>query len=291
MLHKRLGKALFTGGGSELFGLGESNSLANVFGGSVSGLGPDGFQNAFMASLPFIGDAFSAQQAQQFSAQQAQQQMKFQQSENQKAMDFSERMANTVHQRQVADLKAAGLNPILSANSGAPSPTGISSTGASASGIKSDSSKITSDLFKSAMKKEFEIGKQTAKRIREERAHIRTKNHSEKANAQILSTTAKQAKDNYKTIQLENQNRRRAAEVEAKQPDAYFKAKLYSNMLGNALSGGRDAAIIYNSFKQPGSGFKKLSFGKKSKPKPPKTFEPKMKKSTKNTFMWDDQLY
>lgn len=78
----------------------------------------------------------------------AREQMAFQNASAERAMEFSaeqaalnrewqERLSNSAHQREVKDLIAAGLNPILSAhNSGATTPSGASAAGVASSGAQ-----------------------------------------------------------------------------------------------------------------------------------------------------------
>lgn len=58
----------------------------------------------------------------------------FNAAEAQKNRDFQMYMSNTSHQREMADLAAAGLNPILAARQGASTPAGGQATASDASG-------------------------------------------------------------------------------------------------------------------------------------------------------------
>lgn len=139
-----------------------------VSGGSGAGL--LGGLTGGLKDIPVIGDifggaasAYGSYQQQKSSEKMAKKQMDFQAEQGQIARDYTTEMSNTAVSRNIADMRNAGLNPILAAGQGASTPSSPAMGGAKGEAQNPELAGLNAALAVKMQKEQIENLKATRK--------------------------------------------------------------------------------------------------------------------------------
>lgn len=174
-----------------------------------------------------IGSAFSAKSAEKTNK------ANMQQADDQ--MAFQERMSSTAHQREVEDLKKAGLNPILSANAGASTPGGAMAT------LQNPYAKLPEDINNAfTLHNQIKMNKALLISEQKKQANIDANTLATMTQAEINKANIVTAKNTAISSAMDLQRRARIADVEESKYGQGLRWVKYTSdqvapMIGTAL--------------------------------------------------------